>query len=100
MKLVLVCGPGGSGTTAVAGVLHKLGAIGFGPYLESNDERTRNTYELIPFRNLLLRCITLETLSIKPGANITSELQDFRCRIQNQELGYYDPLANLPLFLK
>jgi hypothetical protein len=40
MKLLLVCGPFGSGTTAVAGLLARLGAIGFGPYYQPADERT------------------------------------------------------------
>jgi hypothetical protein len=50
IKLILVCGPFGSGTTAVAGVLAGLGLPGIEPYFVSNDEHTPNTFESIAFR--------------------------------------------------
>ena len=49
IKLILVCGPFGSGTTAVAGVLAGLGLPGIEPFV-SNDEHTPNTFESIAFR--------------------------------------------------
>ena len=100
MRLLLVCGPGGSGTTAVAGSIAHLGAIGFGPFLGSNDERTKNTYELIPFRELLRRWIIPGTFSVKSGTNIKCELQLFRQRVINKDFGPYDASANIPIFLK
>src|SRR5688572_8276914 len=91
MQLILVCGPWGSGTTAVAGVLNRLNVKGFGPYFQTNDERTRNTYELLPFRQILFQLASEETLSLKPGAalRIEPQLIEFRERIRNQEFGAY-----------
>lgn len=42
MKLLLVCGPYDSGTSAAAGLLANLGAVGLGPYHRTNDPRTLN----------------------------------------------------------
>ena len=64
MKLLLVCGPFGSGTTAVAGGLAHLVAIGFGPYFRPADERTRNSHELVVFRDVLLIVAAEETLTL------------------------------------
>ena len=61
MRAVLVCGPWGSGTTAVAGLLERLGAVGFGPYFHTNDPRTPNAYEFLPFRALITRFASEKT---------------------------------------
>jgi hypothetical protein len=100
MKLLLVCGPWSSGTSAVAGVLEKLGATGFGPYLKTNDERTSNSYELIAFRKLVLGFASEESLSVKPGIDVRAQLRIFRDRILNQEFGSYDEKSGPPIFLK
>jgi hypothetical protein len=91
MRLVLVCGPWGSGTTAVAGLLHRVGLKGFGPYFQTSDERTRNSYELLPFRELMLQLASEEKLSLQPNAAAVLEQRiiEFRERIRNQELGPY-----------
>ncbi len=65
MKLILVAGSWGSGTTAVIGALDKIGVATIGPYLQSNDIRTENTFELISFRNLILTYVDEETISHK-----------------------------------
>jgi hypothetical protein len=75
MKLILVCGPFGSGTTAVAGVLAGLGLPGIAPYFISNDERTPNTFESIAFRETLLRIVSEKTLSFNPGIDRGAELE-------------------------
>lgn len=100
MKLLLVCGPFGSGTTAVAGLLARLGAIGFGPYYRPVDERTPNSHELIAFRDLILTLASEETTTLLPGIDVKTALDKFRDRIANQELGPYDSSAGIPILLK
>jgi hypothetical protein len=75
MKLILVCGPFGSGTTAVAGMLAGLGLPGIEPYFVSNDERTPNTFESIAFRETLLRIVSEQTLSFNPGVDRVAEIR-------------------------
>jgi hypothetical protein len=100
MKLLLVCGPFGSGTTAAAGLVARLGAIGFGPYYQPTDERTPNSHELIAFRDLMLTLASEETTTLLPGADVKTALEIFRDRITNREFGAYDSSAGIPIFLK
>src|SRR5579862_8065593 len=100
MKLILVCGPFGSGTTAVAGLLARLGAVGFGPYYRPTDTLTPDSHELVAFRDLILTLASEKTTTLKPGADIKAALDGFRARIANQELGRYDDNAAIPIFLK
>jgi hypothetical protein len=51
MRLTLVCGPFGSGTSAVADLTARLGAIGFGPYYQPADPLTADSHELVAFRD-------------------------------------------------
>src|SRR5438132_2951901 len=101
MKLLLVCGPWCSGTTTVAGLLERLGAIGFGPYVQINDSKRPNSYEFIPFRDTLQAFVSLRTLSPVPNSeqDLKSGLQMLRARMENQEFGAYDPNSRLPIFL-
>jgi hypothetical protein len=92
IKLILVCGPFGSGTTAVAGVLAGLGLPGIEPYFVSNDERTPNTFESIAFRETLQRIVSEETLSFKPGVERGAEIKCLHDRI--------DTLGHTTIFLK
>jgi hypothetical protein len=100
MRLLLVCGPFGSGTTAVAGLLARLGAVGFGPYYQPADERTPNSHELIAFREMILTLASEETTTLLPGADVKTALDQFRDRIVNQDFGAYDSNAGIPIFLK
>ena len=102
MRILLVSGPWGSGTTAVAGLLARLGVISFGPYFESNDPRTRNTYEFLPFREVVRRHVCVRTLC--RGNSAAEEVEhDFRAlrgRIEEQEFGPYKPNASVPILFK
>src|SRR5580693_3216214 len=100
MKLLLVCGPFGSGTSAVAGLLARLGAIGFGPYYRPTDERTPDSHELIAFRDVMLTLASEETTTLLPEGDVKTALEIFRDRIANQEFGAYDGSAKIPIFLK
>jgi len=53
LPLVLVSGPWGGGTSAVAGALARAGLQAPGPYVTTNDPRTSNTYEMMAFRALM-----------------------------------------------
>jgi len=102
MKLLLVCGPWCSGTTAVAGLLDHLGAVGFGPYLQIDDTKRPNSYEFVPFKNALRAFISPSTLSLAPDSEqeFEARLKLLRGRIQNQEFGAYDAASPRPMFLK
>ena len=64
MKLVLVCGAWGSGTSVVAGALVRIGCHAPGPFLQSNDPRTPNTYESIPFIDTVRSLVSDTTLEL------------------------------------
>jgi len=95
-KLALVCGPWGSGSSAVAGLLLDLGVMGIGPHYPTYDPKTPNSYESIPFKNIIEQNVHGPTLTPKPGAHdaVRSGLLDLRQRIEAQEFGPYD--ANAP----
>jgi len=102
IKLILVCGPWGSGTTAVAGMLAALGARGFGPYYLTFDPRTPNSYEFNPFRETVLRHACERTVTLKPtGARARrSDLRALHRRIEREEFGSYDVRGTVPVFFK
>jgi glycosyltransferase involved in cell wall biosynthesis len=102
LKLLLICGPWGSGTSAVAGILERIGVSGLAPYFMTNDKKTPNSYESVAFRNLILQHIDQSTLSFVPCApgGIESSFESLQRRIEEQEFGPYDPLSPKPIFLK
>lgn len=98
-RLVLVCGPWSSGTTAVSGMLDQLGLDGLGPYFQTNDERTKNSFESRAFRELVLSLAAEDKVALtakRPAA--LAALAGFRDRLVAGELGPYDPAR--PIFLK
>ena len=102
LKVVLICGPWGSGTSVVAALLEGMGASGFGPYFETNDPNTPNSYKSIPFRETILRYASQPTLSLIPCASgaVQSGLRSLQRRIEQQEFGSYDLRSPKPIFLK
>jgi hypothetical protein len=78
MKVILICGPYGSGTSAVAGMLAKLGVIGLGPTWQTSDPRTPDSYELLAFKDMLLGLVSEETCMLKPGVSVGRALSDFK----------------------
>lgn len=92
MKLILVCGPYGSGTTAIAGVLAGVGLPGIEPYFVSNDQRTRNTFESVEFRDTLMRIVSERTLSFNPEVEREAEIKRFYDKVV--------PLGHSTIFLK
>jgi len=65
MKAIVVCGPWGSGTTAVARVLVSLGCVDLQPHFITNDLKTGASYESIAFREVVLSLADEYTVSLK-----------------------------------
>lgn len=84
MKLIFVAGSWGSGTTAVIGALNSLGVATLGPHAQSKDPKTRNTFELLPFRKIVLRHVDESTLKYKENYRdeFVPALQQFKARLE------------------
>lgn len=64
-RLVLICGPWSSGTSAVAGIFDAAGLNGLPPYFRTNDEKTKNSFESIAFRRIIDQLASDADLSLK-----------------------------------
>lgn len=84
MKLILVAGSWGSGTTAVIGALYSLGVPTLGPYFQSSDPRTRNTFELIAFRDLIDQYVDESTMMHKDNYDdeFLPALEEFKKQLE------------------
>lgn len=99
MKLILVCGPWSSGTTAVAGMLDQLGLNGIAPFFGTNDERTKNSFESVAFREVISQLASEQTLDLKVDRpTAVKVLQEFRDRLEAAE--GTDKNSEVPIFLK
>jgi len=102
MKIVLICGPFGSGTTLIAQILDCLGAVGFPPYFMTNDPATPNSYESIDFKETVLQYVSEPTLSLitrAPG-DVQLGLRSLLRRIEQRESCTYGAGFTKPIFLK
>lgn len=100
MKLVLVCGPWSSGTTAVSGMLDALGMDGCGPYFRTNDQRTRNSFESLAFREVVDSVASDQTLALTvPPKEVVARLEAFKAKLEAQRAASGSDSA-APLFLK
>lgn len=63
-SVVLVCGPWGSGTSAVTGLLYNAGLFTPGPWHISDDKKTPITYEWQAYRHLLRSFLDITTLQV------------------------------------
>lgn len=100
MRLLLICGPWGSGTSAVAGMAAYMGALGFGPFLATTDPSTPNSFELLAFRQVLLRHASEATVALTGSAPeaVRSDLTALKQSIERHELGPYN--VRRTIFLK
>lgn len=101
-RLILVCGPWSSGTTAVAGMLHKLGLKGMGPFFKTNDERTQNSYESQAFRQTIKSIASEEQVQLTvPRKQALERLVAFRDQVVEQVYGGESGVEGAPpIFLK
>jgi hypothetical protein len=102
IKLVLICGAWGGGTSAVAGVVAKLGAQGFGPYHHTNEPRTPVSFEFLVFRDIVRRFVSEDTLELRPGAPeaCLADLRRLHRDIGRQKYGFYDLDGTVPILFK
>jgi hypothetical protein len=92
VKLVLVTGPWSSGTSAVAGMLDALGLDGCGPFFRTNDERTRNSFESLAFRQVVDAVASDETLAMTVShAQALESLKRFRESLEKPADGAAPP---------
>ena len=76
MQTILVLGSWSSGTTAVTGYIHRLGAYSCPPHFITNDPRTPDSHEPLELRNILSGCI--DEATFKPlVAGHSKVLKDF-----------------------
>jgi len=99
--LVLVCGPWGSGTSAVAGMLANAGLWAPGPHIQLKDPRTTQTYEMRAFRDLLMRFVSELTFEqMMNSHDIVQELTHFRDTVLAEARARDGISANQLLLLK
>lgn len=73
MKVIFIAGSWSSGTSMVIGALDRLGVPTFGPHFQSNDPRTPNTFELVPFRQLIMDHV--DEAAMMPNSRFSSEAE-------------------------
>ena len=101
MKILFVCGPWGSGTTAVTNILLRLGCIGLTPYFITNDPKTGNSYESIIFRKLLLSLANERTFSVQKEKDVVlMEFKKFQDFLRNLVLKSEIDFGRKPIVLK
>lgn len=66
LKLILILGPWGSGSSALAGALHHSGLSTAPPHIMTTDERTPNSFESVEFRRIVLRCVNEKARRVNP----------------------------------
>ena len=77
--IALVCGPWGSGTSALCAVLNALGVHAEGPFFQTNDPLTPACFEMLAFNKLVNRLVDESTLECKHPSNvIKQQLLEFR----------------------
>jgi hypothetical protein len=95
MRLILVVGPWGSGSTAVVQVLMKLGAAVPGPWQATIDPRTPNSYETVYFNQLLRTFADEQTVTVTHPEMIIDGLTQFKARIER-----HGGAGDVPVVLK
>lgn len=81
-RLFFVCGPWGSGTTAVVQVLKECGAQVPGPFFQTNDLKTRDSHEMQLFRSTVLGHVDEFTLKRTTSSkDALKSIANFSCFI-------------------
>lgn len=100
MKLILICGPWSSGTSAISGMLHALGLDGVGPYHKTNDPQTPTSMESLAFRRAVQSVASEDTLErTKSSKDILERLNGFKTELEAHRAERALP-SDSPLFLK
>ena len=101
MKTIFIAGPWGSGTSALAGALYRLGVPALSPFHRTNDPHTPVSYEWRPFRQLMLRHVSEMSLSrITDRSQFISELRRFQDEAERGDYGAWPSDQEKVLLLK
>jgi Sulfotransferase family len=101
MKIIFVCGPWGSGTSAVTNILLRLGSVGLTPYYITSDPKTGNSYESIVFRKLLLSLASERTFSVQKKKDVVlAEFKKFQDSLRDLVLKSEIDFGKKPIVLK
>jgi len=102
MKAVVVCGPWGSGTTAVTRLLVGLGCLDVQPHFITNDPKTGSSYENIAFRQIVLDLVDENTVSLNEDkAHLAAaRLLQFRENLERTCKAYGIAIDRAPIVLK
>ncbi len=102
MQLIFIAGAWGSGTTALTGALDALGLPTFGPHVALRDPHTPNSFELAPFRDLVLTYVDETRGCIRPtrAARIVPALQAFALDLSAGKYGPWPDDANRRALIK
>lgn len=71
--LALVCGPWGSGTSALCSLLNAIGVHAQGPFFQTNDPRTPACFEMLAFNKLVHQLVDERTLERKQSSRVIEE---------------------------
>jgi len=82
-----------------------MGAFGLGPYFETDDPKTANTYESVAFREIIRNALGYPRqaeLSFTPPVigDVQAGLRSLQMRIEQQEFGPFDVRSPKLIFLK
>ena len=78
-SIALICGPWGSGTSALCALVHALGVHAQGPFFQTNDPRTPACFEMLTFNRLVNQRVDETTLERKETSQvIQARLTTFR----------------------
>ena len=101
-KFIIILGSWGSGTTALARVLSALNVNFCPPFFQTNDIRTKNSFESTRFRAVIEKSLKENDPNLFqcPTPNLIKDLDAFRQEIINSEkesdiIGLKMPLASL-----
>lgn len=101
MKIIFVCGPWGSGTSAVTNIILRLGSVGLTPFFTTRDPKTGNSYESIVFRKLLLSLASERTFSVQKEKDVVlAEFKKFQDYLRDLVLKSEIDFVRRPIVLK
>ena len=71
--IALVCGPWGSGTSALCSLLNALGVHAQGPFFQTNDPLTPACFEMLAFNKLVNQLVDETTLERKQSSQVIEQ---------------------------
>ncbi len=102
MRIILVTGAYGSGTTALAGALAAFGIPAPGPFFETNDPRIPESFEHVAFRDLMLALVDENEMRIRdmPDETRQAACLEFAEKFHAAMLEHLPDDTTMPILLK